>query len=209
MKLVVGIGGVTNGGKTTLTQNLRKALPNCCVIHQDDFYKPQDQIAIGQDGFKQWDVLESLDMEAMLSTVQAWLGCPQKFARAHGVSVQPDAADTHILLLEGFLLYSYNTRSYAVPDPPGLFDGHVWPMYQKYKREMEAEGVEVVYLDGTQSREALCRQVLEGIRNSLLNRAEPGRAGPQGPDASPAGPGVSACPRGGGRAAQLKPALFL
>nr|XP_051684890.1 nicotinamide riboside kinase 2 isoform X2 [Oryctolagus cuniculus] len=107
MKLVVGIGGVTNGGKTTLTQNLRKALPNCCVIHQDDFYKPQDQIAIGQDGFKQWDVLESLDMEAMLSTVQAWLGCPQKFARAHGVSVQPDAADTHILLLEGFLLYSY------------------------------------------------------------------------------------------------------
>ncbi|XP_051684889.1 nicotinamide riboside kinase 2 isoform X1 [Oryctolagus cuniculus] len=258
MKLVVGIGGVTNGGKTTLTQNLRKALPNCCVIHQDDFYKPQDQIAIGQDGFKQWDVLESLDMEAMLSTVQAWLGCPQKFARAHGVSVQPDAADTHILLLEGFLLYSYkplvdlfscryfltvpyeeckrrrSTRSYAVPDPPGLFDGHVWPMYQKYKREMEAEGVEVgecgrgpppraapapaavtltplvpVYLDGTQSREALCRQVLEGIRNSLLNRAEPGRAGPQGPDASPAGPGVSACPRGGGRAAQLKPALFL
>lgn len=34
-------------------------------------------------------------------------------------------------------------RSYAVPDPPGLFDGHVWPMYQKYKREMEANGVEV------------------------------------------------------------------
>lgn len=30
-----------------------------------------------------------------------------------------------------------------VPDPPGLFDGHVWPMYQKYKREMEQDGVEV------------------------------------------------------------------
>lgn len=52
-------------------------------------------------------VLESLDMEAMLSTVQAWLRCPQKFARAHGVSVHPDVTDTHILLLEGFLLYSY------------------------------------------------------------------------------------------------------
>ncbi|XP_062041009.1 nicotinamide riboside kinase 2 [Lepus europaeus] len=212
MKLVVGIGGVTNGGKTTLTQNLRKALPNCCVIHQDDFYKPQDQIAIGQDGFKQWDVLESLDMEAMLSTVQAWLGCPRKFARAHGVSVQPDASDTHILLLEGFLLYSYkplvdvfscryfltvpydeckrrrSTRSYAVPDPPGLFDGHVWPMYQKYKREMEAEGVEVVYLDGTQSREALCRQVLEGIRNSLLNRAEPAAPARRAPTPAPPDP---------------------
>ncbi|XP_005405953.1 PREDICTED: nicotinamide riboside kinase 2 isoform X4 [Chinchilla lanigera] len=197
MKIVVGIGGVTNGGKTTLTNSLRKALPNCCVIHQDDFFKPQDQIAVGEDGFKQWDskdnshacrslspmvpgswssanshcppaaVLESLDMEAMLGTVQAWLSSPRKFARTHGVHLQPGTPDTHILLLEGFLLYSYrplldlysrryfltlpyeeckwrrSTRSYPVPDPPGLFDGHVWPMYQKYKREMEADGVEV------------------------------------------------------------------
>ncbi|XP_076962101.1 nicotinamide riboside kinase 2 isoform X2 [Callospermophilus lateralis] len=167
MKLIVGIGGMTNGGKTTLANGLHRSLPNCCVIHQDDFFKPQDQIAVGEDGFKQWDVLESLDMEAMLSTVQAWLSNPQKFARAHGVNVQPGAPDTHILLLEGFLLYSYkplvdlysrryfltvpyeeckwrrSTRTYTVPDPPGLFDGHVWPMYQKYKREMEASGVDV------------------------------------------------------------------
>ncbi|XP_068837249.1 nicotinamide riboside kinase 2 isoform X1 [Capricornis sumatraensis] len=204
MKYIVGIGGMTNGGKTTLTNNLLKALPNCCVIHQDDFFKPaawaplfqpQDQIAVGEDGFKQWDVLESLDMEAMLSTVQAWVSSPRKFARAHGVSVRLDASDTHILILEGFLLYSYkplvdlysrryfltvpyeeckwrrSRRSYAVPDPPGLFDGHVWPMYQKYKREMEANGVEVVYLDGMKSREELFHQVLEDIQNSLLNRS--------------------------------------
>ncbi|XP_003750325.2 nicotinamide riboside kinase 2 [Rattus norvegicus] len=193
MKLIIGIGGVTNGGKTTLTNGLLKALPNCCVIHQDDFFKPQDQIAVGEDGFKQWDVLESLDMEAMLSTVQAWVKDPHKFARAHGVSLQPGASDTHILLLEGFLLYSYKplvdlynqryfltvpyeeckrrrrSRTYMVPDPPGLFDGHVWPMYQKYKREMERDRVEVVYLDGTKSREGLVHQVLEDVQNRLLN----------------------------------------
>ncbi|XP_008047394.1 nicotinamide riboside kinase 2 [Carlito syrichta] len=135
-------------------------------------------------------------MEAMLSTVQAWVSCPQKFARAHGVTVRPDASDTHILLLEGFLLYSYkplvdvysrryfltvpyevckgrrSTRNYTVPDPPGLFDGHVWPMYQKYRREMEAAGVEVVYLDGTKAREELFHLVLEDIQNSLLNRPQ-------------------------------------
>ncbi|XP_045058576.1 nicotinamide riboside kinase 2 isoform X2 [Desmodus rotundus] len=171
MKCIVGIGGVTNGGKTTLTNSLLKVLPNCCVIHQDDFFKPQDQIAVGEDGFKQWDVLESLDMEAMLNTVQAWMSNPQKFARAHGVAVQADTLDTHILILEGFLLYSYNTRTYKVPDPPGLFDGHVWPMYQKYKQEMEANGVEVVYLDGMKSREELFHQVLEDIQNLLLNHS--------------------------------------
>ncbi|XP_048197943.1 nicotinamide riboside kinase 2 [Perognathus longimembris pacificus] len=191
--VIVGIGGVTNGGKTTLTNRLSTALPNCCVIHQDDFFKPQDQIAVGEDGFKQWDVLESLDMAAMLSTVKAWLQNPQKFARAHGVTIQPGASDTHILLLEGFLIYSYkplldvytrryfltvpyeeskrrrSTRKYTVPDPPGLFDGHVWPMYQKYKQEMEADGVEVVHLDGMKSQGELLLQVLEDIQNSLLN----------------------------------------
>ncbi|XP_063084987.1 nicotinamide riboside kinase 2 isoform X5 [Cavia porcellus] len=167
MKIIVGIGGVTNGGKTTLANSLCKALPNCCVIHQDDFFKPQDQIAVGEDGFKQWDALESLDMEAMLGTVQDWLHSPQKFARAHGVCLQPDAPDTHVLLLDGFLLYSYrplldlysrryfltvpyeeckcrrSTHSYPISSTPELFDGHVWPMYQKYKQEMEAAGVDV------------------------------------------------------------------
>ena len=44
-------------------------------------------------------------------------------------------------------------------------------MYQKYKREMEANGVEVVYLDGMKPCEELFYQVLEDIQNSLLNRS--------------------------------------
>ncbi|KAM6464231.1 nicotinamide riboside kinase 2 [Liasis olivaceus] len=198
MKYIIGVGGVTNGGKTTLTNRLIQALPNCCVVHQDDFFKPQDQIQVGEDGFKQWDVLDSLDMDAMVNTVHAWIENPVKFARSHGVNVShdskvPSSEDIHVLVVEGFLLYNYrplvdlfdkryylavpyeeckrrrSTRKYTVPDPPGLFDGHVWPMYLKHRKEMEANEVNVVYLDGLKSRDELYAQVFEDIQNTLLN----------------------------------------
>uniref|UniRef100_A0A3Q1EEN4 Muscle-specific beta 1 integrin binding protein 2 n=1 Tax=Acanthochromis polyacanthus TaxID=80966 RepID=A0A3Q1EEN4_9TELE len=63
MKYIIGIGGVTNEGKTTLTNRLIKNLPNCCVVHQDDFFKPQDQIEVDEDAFKQYDVITALDMD--------------------------------------------------------------------------------------------------------------------------------------------------
>lgn len=32
-----------------------------------------------------------------------------------------------------------SSRVYTPPDPPGYFDGHVWPMYLKNRLEMEEE----------------------------------------------------------------------
>lgn len=34
-------------------------------------------------------------------------------------------------------MFLCSTRVYQPADTPGYFDGHVWPMYLKYKNELE------------------------------------------------------------------------
>ncbi|XP_023364163.1 nicotinamide riboside kinase 1 isoform X2 [Otolemur garnettii] len=179
----IGISGVTNGGKSTLAKNLQKHLPNCSVISQDDFFKPESEIETDKNGFLQYDVLEALNMEEMMSAISCW----RENAGCSLVPTEERAEETPILIIEGFLLFNYksyfltipyeeckrrrSTRVYKPPDTPGYFDGHVWPMYLKHKQEMEeALTWEIVYLDGTKSEEDLFSQVYEDLTQELAKQ---------------------------------------
>ena len=41
--VVIGISGCSSSGKTTLARLLRDIFPNTFILHEDDFYKPEDQ----------------------------------------------------------------------------------------------------------------------------------------------------------------------
>ncbi|XP_053512131.1 nicotinamide riboside kinase 1 isoform X2 [Artibeus jamaicensis] len=164
---VIGISGVTNGGKTTLAKNLQKHFPNCSVISQDDFFKPESEIETDENGFLQYDVLEALNMEKMMSTISCWM---ENSRHPQGSTDSRSTEEVPMLIVEGFLLFNYNTRVYQPPDPPGYFDGHVWPMYLKHRLEMEDITWEIVYLDGTKSEEDLFSQVYEDLRQELAKQ---------------------------------------
>uniref|UniRef100_A0A8B9CJE0 Carnosine N-methyltransferase n=1 Tax=Anser brachyrhynchus TaxID=132585 RepID=A0A8B9CJE0_9AVES len=110
--LVVGLGGVTNGGKTTLAEKLKEMLPNCDIISQDDFFKPESEVETDERGFKLYDVLDALYMDEMVKSIHNWMNSRTCSAV---VTEEPqntrdsvkNTEDVYILIVEGFLLYNY------------------------------------------------------------------------------------------------------
>ncbi|XP_010875148.1 nicotinamide riboside kinase 1 isoform X3 [Esox lucius] len=164
--LVIGIGGMTNAGKSTLSSSLHLQIPNSCIMAQDDFFKEDSMIAVDSNGFKQYDVLDALHMDRIMSEIELWQKNPGSFLLSHGLRTQcsstsEDSENVFVLIVEGFLIFNYKplnelidkryfleipydickerrgSRIYTPPDPPGYFDGHVWPMYLKHRQEME------------------------------------------------------------------------
>ncbi|XP_078070671.1 nicotinamide riboside kinase 1-like isoform X3 [Mustelus asterias] len=166
-RFIVGIGGVTNGGKSTLACKLKKALPNSVLLCQDTFFKPVNEVEIGEDGFQQYDVITALDMEAMMNAVKAWMENMTVVHIGQEAPVLSENKGPNILIVEGFLLYNYNLRVYDPPDPPGNFDGHVWPMYLKNRKEMEEKVADIIHLDGTNPPDELFAQVYEDILREI------------------------------------------
>ncbi|XP_064357057.1 LOW QUALITY PROTEIN: carnosine N-methyltransferase-like [Dromaius novaehollandiae] len=110
--LVVGLGGVTNGGKTTLAEKLKKILPNCDIISQDDFFKPESEVETDQHGFKLYDVLDALYMDEMVKSIHSQMNSPASLRvlteESQTTCINPkNTEDVYILIVEGFLLYNY------------------------------------------------------------------------------------------------------
>ncbi|KAI1333947.1 P-loop containing nucleoside triphosphate hydrolase protein [Xylariaceae sp. FL0016] len=71
--IVVGISGASSSGKTTLARLLRDVFPNTFILHEDDFYRPENELP-SRDGLLDWDCAEALnipDMAKALSHIRA------------------------------------------------------------------------------------------------------------------------------------------
>jgi nicotinamide/nicotinate riboside kinase len=63
--VLVGVSGVSSSGKTTLARLLRDIIPNTFILHEDDFYKTDQEIPVNEDGVQDWDCLGSLDLDLL------------------------------------------------------------------------------------------------------------------------------------------------
>jgi len=121
--IVVGISGVTCGGKTTTADKLSAFLPNCKVITQDDYYFDNDDprhTLIAELNHVNYDILTSLDMAKMHKDVlnilnnkkmvkkkQNYKKITNEISDFHSISKGIKSAKLKVLIVEGFCIFNY------------------------------------------------------------------------------------------------------
>ena len=182
--LIIGISGVTNGGKTMLCEYLSNSLGSRAeVMNMDRYFYPDfhpSHIRLPEfNGHANWEALEAVNLRKMHQDIESWV---RKVACGEKSYPKP------VLLVEGILIFNYKPllnyydkkyfftltkdqcwerrrlRTYIPPDPAGYFDGIVWPMYLKNKEALVDER-DFTYLDGADDMENICKTVSNDIEH--------------------------------------------
>ena len=66
---ILGLSGCSSSGKTTLARLLRTIFPHTLIIHEDDFYLPEEQLPF-RSGLRDWDCVAALDIPGLVSTLK-------------------------------------------------------------------------------------------------------------------------------------------
>ncbi|KAI8918515.1 P-loop containing nucleoside triphosphate hydrolase protein [Powellomyces hirtus] len=199
--ILVGIGGVSCSGKSTVTDRLAKVLP-VHVIYQDKFFKKSDHIPL-IDGVQDWDSPDSMDMEAFAARLrEVHKGGSAKASTRNEPGYNDPSPPTDISLktifqqldIKVFVTAQYGTlearraarTGYMTSggtwkDPPGYFRDVVWPAYLRYNNKVlravageKVEGLDglvVVDTDAKSVEECVC-VVAEAIFKMMSQRKD-------------------------------------
>ncbi|CAG4972440.1 unnamed protein product [Colias eurytheme] len=175
--IVIGISGVTCGGKTTLANKLHEKLVPVYTFNQDHYFYPDDSpkhVKCDNLDHNNYDILSSLDMGQMYEDIVKTMNGEVK---AQACSLEAGRGKLQVqgkkfLVVEGFTVLNYKPimelcnlryyfileygecfarrvhRLYEPPDVPGYFDTCVWPEHLRYRAQIEKDG-RVKLLDAT------------------------------------------------------------
>ncbi len=155
--MIIGITGVTNGGKSSLTKLLLKEYSNSVSICQDDFFFSTTSGRlkfIEELNSFDYDCLEAVDSERFKTSLDDLI----------------NKSANSIIFVDGFLLFYYKeikfdkkyfltltqqeclnkrlNRNYKTVGSIEYFQNRVWPCYTSYYNYCEKKFNDIVYLNG-------------------------------------------------------------
>ncbi|XP_067939218.1 nicotinamide riboside kinase 2-like isoform X2 [Watersipora subatra] len=137
---VIGFGGVSCGGKTTLSTKIKSTLPSTCVTyHQDDYYWPEEHSFWKNDGTDNWDDISAFDLEKLLKDLQEEISQGTPYIILDGIMLYEDKRLDNLINDKYFFTLPFDLfeerrlrRNYQPPEPFPLYYKEVyWPVYQQ------------------------------------------------------------------------------
>lgn len=132
--LVIGVSGVTCGGKTTLATELNNLFPNSRVISQDDYFLDVNDPRhtwVPELSHIHFDILTSLDMDKMFEDIENLISNngtkkANSFQKISNIPLEEytksdlqkminlklKQSDTNLLIIEGFCIFNYRPIEY-------------------------------------------------------------------------------------------------
>ncbi|CAG0885648.1 unnamed protein product [Cyprideis torosa] len=184
--LVIGLSGVSSGGKTRMAEALVRQYSRRCIhILQDSYFYPEGHPRlprVPELNHYNFDVLDALNMQQMTLDVQEAIRTKRREGEPSLIVVDGFTIFGHEPLLPLLDLKYFFTlpkdearrrrllRVYDPPDPDGYFDLIVWPMHKKHLQEIQKKGG-ITFLDGLDF-ESQALKVKADIEAELRSRSQ-------------------------------------
>lgn len=187
--LVVGLGGITNGGKTTMCKSLEELFASdryhlrVRTLHLDDYFHPDDDprhVHLPKFNHHDWDCLEALDTDRFLDDLQSLRSkCDLLLVEGFLIfNVPPSSKHSYRFNLAYYFDLPYDEclrrragRNYDPPDPEGYFEEHVWQAYVKAKadafernKDVGLELIDTTKIDFERIREKIINDIETALR---------------------------------------------
>jgi uridine kinase len=153
--LLIGIGGVSRSGKSTLARQLQEHYASmgksCLILSQDDFVIPEDQIPKIRDRID-WEDPVSIDWKQLKRKIEEMKASFQVII-VEGLFAFVDPALTELYDMKFFMEISKETflARKAVDDrwgpEPDWFIEHIWESYLKYGK-VDPQAQDFIFLNG-------------------------------------------------------------
>ncbi len=152
--MILGIGGVSRAGKTTLAENLKKALikkkKSVDIFALDDFVKSQSALTI-IDGVPDWERPSTIKWDLLMSKIEkskADVKIVEGLFTFYPASIRIIFDKKLFLEIEKPLFLERKSIDKRWDDEPAWYADHVWKSYQKYGKT-KGDDKEYIFLDGS------------------------------------------------------------
>ena len=168
MDAVIGIGGGTNSGKTTLCKTIAEDFPGCFIFNQDKYFKTIEEAKLSfLDCDINWEKCEALNMDDLVKDVKGKINEKRYriiIVEGHLVLNYPPLVELFDVTV--FITLNYDlafkrrlTRTYDPPDSPEYFENVVWPGYLSILNEVSNVlhfKSRPIFLDATDPNNCYC-----------------------------------------------------